>query len=314
MAGRRDRPLIVAAVGGNALLRRGEVPDLAHQRDNIRSAVTSLADLAGAADLVLTHGNGPQVGLLAAAARAGGPPDRLDVLDAETQGQIGYLLSVELANAIGDRAIVTLLTQVEVDPFDPAFATPSKPIGETYEQPVATDLARRHHWTVGPDGDGWRRLVPSPEPARIIEIASIDLLVRAGTVVVCAGGGGIPVARGSDGQRSGLEAVVDKDLTSALLASQLGADQLLLLTDVDAVHDGWGTDHARPIDRIDVAALRGRDLPKGSMGPKAEAACRFAEAGGFAAIGAIGDALDLSRGRAGTTVTPADRGPRPRPR
>jgi carbamate kinase len=302
MAGRRDRPLIVAAVGGNALLRRGEVPDLAHQLANVRSAVASLADLAATADLVITHGNGPQVGLLAAASQAGGPPSRLDVLDAETQGQIGYLLSVEMANAIGSRAIVTLLTQVEVDPFDPGFASPSKPIGQTYDEPAAMDLARRNDWTVGPDGDGWRRLVASPEPERIVEIASIDLLVRAGTIVVCAGGGGIPVVRGSDGRRSGVEAVVDKDLTTALLASQLGADQLLLLTDVDAVHDGWGTDHARPIDRIDVASLRRRDLPRGSMGPKAEAACRFAEAGGFAAIGALDDAVDLSGGRAGTTV------------
>jgi carbamate kinase len=302
MADQRTRPLIVAAVGGNALLRRGEVPDLAHQLANIRSAVTPLADLARTADLVLTHGNGPQVGLLAAASQAGGHASRLDVLDAATQGQIGYLLSVEMANAVGSRAVVTLLTQVEVDPSDPAFASPSKPIGETYDEQTAADLARRNGWTVGLDGTGWRRLVPSPEPERIVEIASIDLLVRAATVVVCAGGGGIPVVRGADGRRSGVEAVVDKDLTTALLASHLDADQLLLLTDVDAVHDGWGTARARPIDRIDVASLRRRDLPKGSMGPKAEAACRFAEAGGFAAIGALDDAVDLSGGRAGTTV------------
>jgi len=303
MARQRTRPLIVAAVGGNALLRRGEDPDLAHQVANVRGAAASLAELAVAADLVVTHGNGPQVGLLAARVALDGHESRLDVLDAETQGQIGYLLTIALSNAIVDRPVVTLLTQVEVDPLDPAFHAPTKPIGIGTDELTAKDLAAHQGWVVGPDGDRWRRLVSSPEPQRVIELESVDLLVRAGTIVVCAGGGGIPVSRDADGTLNGVEAVVDKDLTAALLATQLGADQLLLLTDVDAIYDRWGSGGASPIRRIDTASLRGKRLPDGSMGPKAEAACRFAEAGGFAAIGALADAATISLEHAGTLVT-----------
>jgi carbamate kinase len=304
-----DRALIVVAVGGNALLRRGQPPDLATQLANVRAAAASLAGLADGHRLAITHGNGPQVGLLAARSESSGHPAPLDVLDAETQGQIGYLLMIELANAMAPRPVVTVLTQVDVEPDDPAFAHPTKPIGPVLDRASAARLGRERGWSMARDGPGWRRVVPSPEPLGVVELDAVRLLVDSGVVVVCGGGGGIPVRRGADGRRSGVEAVVDKDLTSALLAGGLSADQLLLLTDVDAVYDGWGTADAAPIDRIGVTDLRSRPLPAGSMGPKAEAACRFVATGGRASIGALDEAADVADGRAGTLVVPDGPGP-----
>ncbi len=297
------RDLIVAAIGGNALLQRGQALDIGTQRANVAVAVRSLADLARGADLAVVHGNGPQVGLLAIESTAGPSPMPLDVLDAESQGQIGYLLSIELANALPDRRCVTLVTQVEVDDADPAFSHPTKPIGPGYERAVADKVADDVRWTVAADGDRWRRVVPSPEPRRIVELDEIRLLLSHHVVVVCGGGGGIPVVRTGGGRWRGVEAVVDKDLTAALLAEQLSADALILLTDVDAVYRDWGTAEARPLRRIPSAAIAELRLPSGSMAPKVEAARRFsASTGRPAMIGALSDAARLLRREVGTEV------------
>ncbi len=297
------RELIVAAIGGNALLQRGQSLDIETQRANVAVAARSLADLARGVDLAVVHGNGPQVGLLAIESIAGPSPMPLDVLDAESQGQIGYLLTVELANALPDRRCVTLVTQVEVDPADPAFSHPTKPIGPGYEPAVARMLAEERRWTVAADGERWRRVVASPEPRRLLELDEIRILLAHHVVVVCGGGGGIPVIRASDGSWRGVEAVVDKDLTAALLAEQLGASALVLLTDVDAVYRGWGTPDAQPMRRIESGAIDQLGLPSGSMAPKVEAARRFsASTGRPSMIGALRDAGRLLRREVGTEV------------
>jgi len=302
---------VVAALGGNALLRRGEAPTLATQRRNLAAAAEALAGIARDHALVLTHGNGPQIGLLAlqamAAADAAGPEaPPLDVLGAESEGLIGYLIERELRPHLPGRAIATLLTQTEIDPADPAFAAPSKPIGPVLAPAVARRLAAARGWSLAPDGDGLRRVVPAPEPRRILEIDALRLLVEQGVTVVCAGGGGIPVAVGPAGEVRGVEAVIDKDLAAALLAVELEADALLLLTDVPAVLRDWGTDTAAPIARATPAALRRIAFAPGSMAPKVEAACRFVEAtGAVAAIGALDAADALLRGDAGTIVAGA---------
>ncbi len=312
-AGPDARPArLVVALGGNALLKRGEPPDVEAQRRNLHSAGDVLAALARAGDLVVTHGNGPQVGLLARQSAAGeGGPAPLDVLGAQTQGLIGYLIEDELRDRLGgEREVATLLTQVVVDAQDPAFAAPTKPIGAVHTREEAERLAERFGWSIARDGDRWRRVVPSPEPIRILEQRSVELLLAAGVVVVCAGGGGVPVVEDPAGGWRGVEAVVDKDLTAALLADRIGADGLLLLTDVDAVYRDWGRPNARPIREAEAAALRRERFAPGSMGPKVEAACRFVEggaaaesgAGRFAAIGALSDAAAILRGRAGTRV------------
>ena len=295
---------VVAALGGNALLRRGEPLSDEAQRANVRRAVAALAPVAQEHGLVVTHGNGPQVGLLALQAAAiGGAPTPLDVLGAESEGMIGYVLEQELRNALPGRDVATLLTQVVVDPADTAFARPTKPIGPVYAEPDARRLAHERGWVVAPDGPGWRRVVPSPEPRTIVELETIRRLAREGTVVVCAGGGGIPVALGAGGALHGVEAVIDKDLAAALLAEELAADVLVLLTDVPAVALGHGTPPARPLGRVTPAELRRHDFAPGSMGPKVEAACRFAErTGRRAAIGALDDAAALVDGDAGTQV------------
>lgn len=297
--------LVVVALGGNALLRRGERLDAAVQQANAKLAAEALAEIAARHRLVVTHGNGPQVGLLALqneAAADVAEPYPLDVLDAETEGMIGYVLGQQLGAHLSPHRLATLLTQVEVDPGDPAFANPTKPIGPVYDEATAKRLAAERGWAVAPDGTGWRRVVPSPEPRRIVELPTIRLLVDAGITVVCAGGGGIPVVPAPAGYR-GVEAVIDKDLSAARLAVDLGADVLLLLTDVDAVYAGFGTPSATPIRSATPEELRALDLPTGSMGSKVEAACRFVEAGGrFAAIGALDDADALLTGDAGTTV------------
>jgi carbamate kinase len=294
---------IVVALGGNALLRRGEAADAESQRRNVTIAVEALARLAGSHELVITHGNGPQVGLLALQGDALGSPYPLDVLGAETEGMIGYLLDQELVNALGSRPVATLLTQVIVDPEDPAFRRPTKFIGPVYEKARAEQLAFQRQWSVAADGEHWRRVVPSPEPRSIVEHSTIRLLVEAGVLVVCVGGGGIPVVVDHDGRLHGVEGVVDKDLAAALLAEGLGADALLMLTDVDGVQVGCGTPHARRLDDVSVGELGGMTFAAGSMGPKVQAACRFAErTGGLAAIGSLADAAAILEGRSGTRI------------
>ncbi len=299
---------LVVALGGNALLRRGEPQDEATQRANVRAAVRVLAMLAADHDLIVTHGNGPQVGLLALASEAYREvkPYALDVLGAESQGMIGYLLAEALHDEIPERQVASLLTQIVVDDDDPAFANPTKFIGPIYEASEARRLAEERGWSVAPDGDHWRRVVPSPEPRAIVEAPTIAILVEAGVLVICAGGGGVPVVVTSEGATHGVEAVVDKDLTAALLAEQLDADALLLLTDVSAVMTDWGTPKERPLAAAAPWALRALDFAPGSMGPKVEAACRFAERTGRSAhIGALEDAVSIVAGVAGTLVSDA---------
>ncbi|MGH6954590.1 MAG: carbamate kinase [Alphaproteobacteria bacterium] len=295
---------IVAALGGNALLRRGEPPEIEVQRGNVARAAAALAPIACEHALVVTHGNGPQVGLLAIESGAGGArPYPLDVLGAESEGMIGYLIEQELHGRLPGRAVATLLTQVEVSLEDPAFAHPTKPIGPVYGESEARRLAAERGWSIGPDGRHWRRTVPSPEPRRILELDTIELLVRAGVVVICAGGGGVPVVVTPEGGIRGVEAVIDKDLSAALLAAALKADALLMLTDVDAVYRDWGEPGARRILRAAPRHLRSLAWAPGSMGPKVEAACRFVERGGaLAAIGALEDASLILAGHAGTSV------------
>ena len=299
--------LVVLALGGNALLRRGQPLDAEVQRRNLLEAVAkAVAPIARKHRLVITHGNGPQIGLLAlqAAAYKDVRPYPLDVLGAESEGMIGYLIEQALSNELPQREIATLLTQVEVDGADPAFAQPSKPIGPVYGEAEARQLEARTSWTLVPDGGGFRRAVPSPSPRRIREINVVKVLVDSGMIVICAGGGGIPVMATADGALRGVEAVIDKDLSSALLAEEIGADALLLLTDVAAVWSKWPMSAGRPIGRIAPTELRAFAFDPGSMGPKVEAACRFAErTGRMAAIGAIEDAEAILAGNAGTIVT-----------
>ena len=299
---------VVIALGGNALLRRGEPPTAAAQRANVARAAQSVAEVARAHAVIVTHGNGPQVGLLALQAEESArvPPYPLDVLDAETEGMIGYLIEQELVSRLPGRNVATLLTQIEVAADDPAFLRPTKPIGPSYTAADAQRLAQARGWTVGLDGNAWRRVVPSPEPRRVLELATIRLLVDAGVIVVCAGGGGIPVVVTPAGAIHGVEAVIDKDLAAALLARELHADALLLLTDVDAVYLDWNTPKARPLPSTTSRELRQHRFAPGSMGPKVEAACRFVEAtGGLAGIGRLEDAPELLEGRRGTRVRAA---------
>jgi carbamate kinase len=300
--------LAVVGLGGNALVRRGQRLDAGVQRANAKLAAECLTELAASTDIVLTHGNGPQVGLLALQSDActDVAPYPLDVLDAETEGMVGYVLEQELGNRLGPERMATLLTQVVVDADDPAFKTPTKPIGPLYDAPTAHRLAAERGWSIARDGAGWRRVVASPEPVRIVELAVIRLLVRNRVVVTCAGGGGIPVLEDEVGCHRGVEAVVDKDLVAALLAAELGADLLLLLTDVDAVYDHFGRADAVRIDAATPATLRAMAFAPGSMAPKIDAACRFVErTGGTAVIGALDDAARVARHESGTIVTAA---------
>jgi len=297
----------VVAVGGNALLERGEVPLAQIQEGHVGAAVGALAPLAAEHELVITHGNGPQVGLLAneSALDPDLPgPYPLDVLGAESQGMIGYFFLQALENALPGRTVVSLVCQTEVAEDDPAFGNPTKFVGPVYTEQVAHGLATERGWRVRPDGDAWRRVVPSPEPQAMVELATIRMLLGDCDVVICAGGGGIPVVRGDDGRLRGVEAVIDKDLGAALLARELGADVLMILTDVPGIEVGFGTPDARPIGRTTAAALRAESFPPGSMGPKVDAACRFVEATGRrAVIGRLADAPELLEGTVGTTVT-----------
>jgi carbamate kinase len=300
---------IVVALGGNALLQRGQRADASTQRANVAVAVNALAELAAEHEVVVTHGNGPQVGLLALqgeAYREEVQPYPLDGLGAESEGMIGYLLDQELVNVLGGRHVATLLTQVIVDASDPAFSDPTKFIGPVYSRGPADTLAAERGWRIARDGPHWRRVVPSPEPRSIVELPTIRLLVEAGVLVVCVGGGGIPVVVDRDGRLRGVEAVIDKDRAAALLACGLEADALLLLTDVAAVERDFGTPRAAPIVAATPEELLALGLPAGSMGPKVEAAAWFAQqTGGRAAIGRLADASTVLRGERGTTVVPA---------
>jgi len=300
-----EQPIVVVAVGGNALTRRGEPIEWARQRDRAADAARRLAPIAEGARLVITHGNGPQVGLLAEGADASGDTRPLDALDAETEGMIGYVLAQGLSNALGEREVAVLLTRVVVEADDPAFRRPAKFIGPGYDETAAQNLAASRGWSIAADGERWRRVVASPEPRAIIELRSIRVLLDAGVVVICAGGGGIPVVEREPGVHDGVEAVVDKDLAAALLATELGAASFVLLTDVDGVYEGWGSDHARAIRHTTTGALRSGAFAPGSMGPKVESACRFVEATGCSAvIGSLDDADAVARGDSGTVVRP----------
>ena len=303
---------VVVALGGNALLRRGQALSAENQRENARTACAALAPLALEHELVLSHGNGPQVGLLALQGSAYTAVDTypLDVLGAQTEGMIGYMLEQELGNELPfERHLATLLTMIEVDAADPAFQRPTKPIGPIYDADEAARLERERGWAFMADGDSMRRAVPSPAPKRIFGIHVIRTLLEQGVVVICAGGGGIPTtytdAPAPAGRRlGGVEAVIDKDLASALLAIEIGADALLIVTDVDAVYADWGTPEQRPIRSATPQVLGAAEFAAGSMGPKVRAACWFAErTGNFAAIGSIADTQALLRGEAGTRVS-----------
>ena len=302
---------VAMALGGNALLRRGEPLTAEAQRGNVRAAAPALAAVAWAHQLVLTHGNGPQVGLLAlqVAAYREDEASPLDVLGAQTEGMIGYVLEQELGNLLPfEVPFATLLTMVEVDPADPAFRDPTKFVGPVYDRADADRLAADHGWVFKRDGDRWRRVVPSPEPKRIFEIRPIRWLLDKGAVVICAGGGGIPTMYDASADRTlvGVEAVIDKDLASELLAREVDADLFVMVTDVDGVYEGWGTPEQRLLRRVTPDELRQRAFAAGSMGPKVEAAARFVEhTGKRAAIGGLGEVQRVVAGNAGTQVVPA---------
>ncbi|MCQ4256825.1 carbamate kinase [Stutzerimonas stutzeri] len=298
---------LVIALGGNALLRRGEPMTAENQRDNVRVACEQIAKVAPGNELVIAHGNGPQVGLLAlqGAAYDAGNPFPLDVLGAETEGMIGYIIEQELGNLLPfEVPFATLLTQVEVDAADPAFKSPSKPIGPVYSREEADRLAREKGWSIAADGDRFRRVVASPRPKRIFEIRPIRWLLEKGSVVICAGGGGIPTVYNQNGRLEGVEAVIDKDLCSALLAEQLEADLLVIATDVDGAYLDWGTPQQRRIAEAHPDQLEELGFAAGSMGPKVQAACEFVRhTGKVAVIGSLGDIEAIVQGRAGTRVS-----------
>ena len=299
---------ILIALGGNALLRRGQPLTAENQLNSIKRAAEQIVQLEPNHQLILAHGNGPQIGLLAlqSAAIESAKPYSLDLLGAETDGMIGYLLEQELSNRLApEKVVATLLTRVEVSADDPAFLNPTKPIGAMYSQTEAEKLAKEKHWTVKADGDGFRRVVASPKPVKILGLDSIFWLMEHHVIVIAAGGGGIPVVLSADGHsREGVDAVIDKDLCSALLAEKIAADILLIVTDVEAVFVDWGKPTQRAIRRISPNDLEKFTFPDGSMGPKVTAACQFANATGKAAvIGSLEQILELVAGTAGTWIT-----------
>lgn len=298
---------IVVALGGNALLQRGDKPDAGVQLTHVRSAAEALAPLANEHDLLICHGNGPQVGMLALESAADGTltrPYPLDDLVAQTQGMIGYWVIQSLRNAGVSKPILGLITQTQVRPDDPAFAAPSKFIGSDYSEAQARQLADQNGWRVAADGDHWRRVVASPEPQRIVEQSSVTALLDSGAVVICGGGGGAAVIEDSERQLAGVEAVVDKDYVAAMLGIAVGADRLLVLTDVSSVMTDFGTPNAAPLHHVSLAELAGMSFPAGSMAPKIEGCRRFVAAtGGSACIGSLSDAVALLAGTAGTTIS-----------
>ena len=306
--------LVVIALGGNALLRRGEAMTAENQRANVRIAAHAIAPLAEQHDIVIGHGNGPQVGLLALQGAAYEKVETypLDVLGAQTEGMIGYMIEQELGNLLPfERPFATLLTMVEVDADDPAFGNPTKFIGPVYGKDEADRLSLDKGWTFKQDGDKWRRVVASPKPKRLFELRPIKWLLKHNTIVIAAGGGGIPTmyVRGEHRKLAGVECVIDKDLASELLARELRADLFVMLTDADAVYEDWGEPTQRAIRRASPKALLAMPFAAGSMGPKVEAACRFVEATGrSAAIGALADLPAILSGDAGTTVSASQGG------
>jgi len=303
----KENPMRIAiALGGNALLRRGEPLSAENQRGNVRLACTQIAKVATGNQLLIAHGNGPQVGLLAlqGAAYKDVSSYPLDVLGAETEGMIGYMIEQELGNLLPfEVPFATLLTQVEVDAADPAFAAPSKPIGPVYSRADAEHLATEKGWSIAADGEHFRRVVASPRPKRIFELRPLSWLLEKGCVVICAGGGGIPVRYDAEGKLEGVEAVIDKDLCSALLAQQLECDLLVIATDVDGVYLDWGTPAQRAIAAARPDDLDALDFAAGSMGPKVQAACEFARhTGKPAVIGSLADIEAIVTGNAGTRV------------
>jgi len=303
---------IVVALGGNALLRRGEPMTADNQRANIRIATEQIAKIHPGNELVIAHGNGPQVGLLSlqAAAYTQVSPYPLDVLGAETEGMIGYIIEQELGNLLDfEVPFATLLTQVEVDAKDPAFKNPTKPIGPVYPKAEAEKLAAEKGWAIAPDGDKYRRVVASPRPKRIFEIRPIKWLLEKSSIVICAGGGGIPTMYGEDGKLKGIEAVIDKDLCSSLLASQLEADLLVIATDVNAAFIDFGKPTQKAIGQAHPDEMEKLGFAAGSMGPKVQAACEFArQTGKTAVIGSLSDIEAIVQGSAGTRVSTAKPG------
>ncbi|HEY3211756.1 MAG TPA: carbamate kinase [Actinomycetota bacterium] len=301
---------VVVALGGNALLKRGEPMTADMQRTNVRSAAPALAAVARKHQLVLSHGNGPQVGLLALQGAAYEEVDAypLDVLGAQTEGMIGYVLEQELGNLLASEVpLATILTMVEVDPADAAFGDPTKFVGPVYDKAESDALAAEKGWVFKQDGDAWRRVVPSPEPKRIFEIRPIRWLLDKDAVVICAGGGGIPTMYDPNADRTlvGVEAVIDKDLASELLAREVEADLFVMATDVDGVYAEWGTPEQRRLEKVTPEELRGSEFAAGSMGPKVEAAMRFVEVtGSRSAIGSLEQIEQIVEGEAGTQVVP----------
>ena len=298
---------VVLALGGNAILKRGEPMTSENQRSSVKRAAKAIAAVIAAGhEVVVTHGNGPQIGLMALQDIAFDPAlaSPTDVLGAETAGMLGYLIAQELRNALPKpMEIAALLTQIVVDPDDPAFQKPTKPIGPVYSEVEAAVLTKKHGWVMVPDGAHFRRAVPSPRPKRILEIAVIRLLIKHGVIVICAGGGGIPVIRQKDGVYTGIEAVIDKDHASGLLAREINANALLLLTDVDGVYLDWGTPKQLKLDVVAPSALSAHSFASGSMGPKVSTAIDFATGGrGMTGIGRLQDALEILEQRAGTVV------------
>ncbi len=297
---------IVVALGGNALLRRGEAMTAENQRANVKTAAEALAQIYDGNELVITHGNGPQVGLLALQGAAYKPDEAypLDVLGAQTEGQIGYMIEQELGNILPyEVPFATILTMIEVDAKDPAFQNPTKFIGPVYEKEDIDRLAAEKGWSVKQDGDKWRRVVPSPLPKHMFQLRPVKWLLEKGTVIICAGGGGIPTVYDENRKLHGIEAVIDKDLASELVARELEADLYIMATDADAVYLDWGKPEAKAFKRAEPAAMRDYDFPAGSMGPKVDAACQFAEqTGKAAASGALQDLKGIIEGTAGTTI------------
>ncbi len=297
---------VVVALGGNALLKRGQEMTVENQRQNVRIAAKALAPLAHDHELVISHGNGPQVGLLAMQADSFQEvePYPLDVLGAQTEGMIGYMVEQELGNLLPyEQPFATILTMVQVDPDDPAFANPTKPIGPVFTEEEAKWIAREKGWDVALDGQKWRRVVPSPMPQHIFEIRPIKWLLEKGVIVICTGGGGIPTMYLEGRVLQGAEVVIDKDRASALLARELEADFLIMATDVDAVYVDWGGPEERAIHRVTCSEIKAHDFATGSMGPKVEAACDFAHRTGRpTGIGALADLEKILAEEAGTII------------
>ena len=295
---------IVIALGGNALLRRGEEMTAENQRKNIHLAVKSLAPIAGQNELVISHGNGPQVGLLSLQSAAYKEVEEypLDILGAQTEGMIGYMIEQELGNLLPiEIPIASILTMVEVDPEDPAFDNPTKPIGPIYTKEEAEKLKKEKGWSIKLDGEHWRRVVASPEPHRIFQLRPIHWLLEKNTIVICAGGGGIPTIYNKEGNLEGVEVVIDKDRASSLLAFELEADVLIMATDTEGVYLDWGTESEKIISETTPEEIRKYDFDIGSMGPKVEAACSFVERSGQrAVIGSLKDIEKMVNGTAGT--------------